>query len=112
VETLTRHGYDISHTARQITHDWFEQIDLVLAMDISNYANLQVLMEKTDAHSELRMLRSFDPALSDITEPDPELDVPDPYYGGPEGFDLVLDMIERAVDGLVRELPARIEAAK
>ena len=81
-------------------------------MDTSNYANLQVLMEKTDAHSELRMLRSFDPALADITEPDPELDVPDPYYGGPEGFDLVLDMIERAVDGLVRELPARIEAAK
>jgi protein-tyrosine phosphatase len=112
VETLTRHGYDISHTARQITHDWFEQIDLVLAMDTSNYANLQVLMEKTDAHSELRMLRSFDPALADVTEPDPELDVPDPYYGGPEGFDLVLDMIERAVDGLVRELPARIEAAK
>jgi protein-tyrosine phosphatase len=81
-------------------------------MDTSNYANLQELMEKTDSHRELRMLRSFDPALADITEPDPELDVPDPYFGGAEGFDMVLDMIERAVDGLVRELPARIEATK
>jgi len=112
VEILTRHGYDISHTSRQITHEWFERIDLVLAMDTSNYSNLQLLMEEADAHSELRMLRSFDPALADITEPNPQLDIPDPYFGGPEGFELVLTMIERAVDGLIRELPARIAAAK
>lgn len=112
VEILVRHGYDISHTSRQITHEWFERIDLVLAMDTSNYSNLRALMHESDAQSELRMLRSFDPALLGVTEPDPELDIPDPYFGGPEGFEQVLTMIERAVDGLIRELPARIEAAK
>jgi protein-tyrosine phosphatase len=50
---------------------------------------------------ELRMMRSFDPALAHLPEPDPGLSVPDPYYGGPEGFDEVLRMIEQAADGIV-----------
>ena len=47
------------------------------------------------------MMRSFDPALAHLPEPDPGLSVPDPYYGGPEGFDEVLRMIEQAADGIV-----------
>ena len=54
----------------------------------------------------LRMMRSFDPALAHLPEPNPDLDVPDPYYGGPEGFVEVLHMIEQAADGLVDGLLA------
>jgi protein-tyrosine phosphatase len=50
---------------------------------------------------ELRMMRAFDPALAHLHEPHPDLSVPDPYYGGPEGFDEVLEMIEKAADGIV-----------
>ena len=50
---------------------------------------------------ELRMMRSFDPALAGRPEPSPDLDVPDPYYGGPEGFVEVLHMVEEAADGIV-----------
>jgi protein-tyrosine-phosphatase len=45
------------------------------------------------------MLRSFDPALSHLTEPHPDLEVPDPYYAG--SFDEVLDMVEAASEGLI-----------
>lgn len=111
VEILLRHGYDIEHAARQITHDWIEDIDLILVMDTSNYADVQGLMDLSGAQTEMRMFRAFDPQCADIAEPDPELDVPDPYFGGEEGFEIVLDMIERAANGLIRELPARIEGA-
>lgn len=110
IEVLLDHGYAIDHRARQITHDWFEAIDLAIAMDTSNYANLERLMAVSGADSELRMMRSFDPELATIAAPDDRLDVPDPYYGGPEGFVEVLRMIERAADGLVTQLPARLGA--
>jgi len=98
-------GYPHDHVARQIRRHWFDDLDLVLAMDQSNYADLRRMMPADGP--ELRMFRSFDPALAALPEPHPDLDVPDPYYGGPEGFTEVLDMIEQAVDGLVDGLLAR-----
>ena len=62
----------------------------------------------TDSEPDVRMLRSFDPALAQLEAPHPELDVPDPYYGGRDGFGAVLSMIEAAADGLVCELRARL----
>jgi protein-tyrosine phosphatase len=58
-------------------------------------------------------MRSFDPDLAHLPEPHPQLDVPDPYYGGPEGFVEVLHMIEKAADGIVDGLLAgRITARR
>jgi len=111
VEILVRHGYDIEHAARQITHDWIEGIDLILAMDTSNYENVRAIMELSGTTTALHMMRVFDPECAGITEPSPDLDIPDPYFGGEEGFELVLDMVERAANGLIRQLPARLEAA-
>jgi len=51
-------------------------------------------------------MRSFDPALAHLPEPHPDLAVPDPYYGGPEDYTEVLQMIEEAADGLVDDLLA------
>lgn len=103
--TLVAAGYDLEHTSRQITPDWMADIDLLLAMDESNYANLQALLEASGLPAEqwpdLRMLRAYDPSLAHLSEPHPDLAVPDPYYGGDEGFTDSLIMIEKAADGVV-----------
>ena len=101
---LDAYGYPHAHTARQITPNWFAAIDLVLAMDESNYANLERLIARSGQETELRMMRAFDPTLAHLPEPSAALDVPDPYYGGDEGFEQVLKMIEQAADGLVSDL--------
>ena len=105
---LDAHGYPHEHVARQITPNWFAEIDLALAMDESNYANLERLIARSGQDTELRMMRSFDPSLVHLPEPHHELDVPDPYYGAGDGFVQVLRMIERASDGLVEQLGIRL----
>ena len=97
LDVLTRHGYDGgAHRARQFEHDWFDEYDLILALDASNLANLR-RMAPADRVDDVRLLRSYDPDADDT-------DVPDPYYGGSEGFDEVLLMVERACDGLLADL--------
>ena len=101
---LDAHGYDHDHVARQIAPHWMDGIDLLLAMDTANYRDLARMLPDGADRPELRMMRAFDPALAGCPEPSADLDVPDPYYGGPEGFDEVLHMIEQAADGLVGDL--------
>ena len=110
LSTLASHGYQLEgHISRRIDADWFDGLDLVLAMDSMNYRDLLVLATMTGSEPNVRMPRSFDPALTHLEAPHPELDGPDPYYGGRDGFGAVLSMIEAATDGLVRELPARLD---
>lgn len=109
ISTLLANDYVLDgHVARQITHDWFDSLDLVLAMDSSNFQNLQTLADQAGIEPDLHMLRVFDPTLAHLSQPHPDLDVPDPYYGGVDGFTDVLRMIEQAADGLIVQLPARI----
>ena len=88
---LARHGYPVDHVAAQVGAEHLDA-DLLLAMDRGHE---QALLRLVDSPSRVRMLRSFDPDASG------DLDVPDPYYGGPEGFDDVLAMIEATVPGLL-----------
>ncbi|MDQ1247789.1 MAG: low molecular weight protein-tyrosine phosphatase [Actinomycetota bacterium] len=106
--TLRANGYDASHTARQFRRDEARHVDLLLAMDT---ANLESLRRVLGPDPRVRMFRSFDPALARLTPPDPRLDVPDPYYGGNDGFRQVLAMVERAADGLVAHLRATVPDA-
>jgi len=108
VAVLDAHGYNLDHVARQITPTWLSDIDLLLAMDESNYSNLETMVAHSGLDPELRMMRSFDTDLAHLPEPHPDLDVPDPYYGGADGFIEVLHMIERAADGVVADLPGRL----
>jgi len=106
--TLRSAGYDLSHSGRQITTEWFIEPghpDLLLTMDASNYATVTGLAPDDIARARVRMLRSFDPALADIVVGDPRLDVPDPWFGARDGFTEVLAMIEAAADGLIADLP-------
>ena len=102
--TLDDAGYPHDHVARQIAPHWMDGIDLLLAMDEANYRDLERMLPGDGSGPELRMMRAFDPALAGIPEPSDELAVPDPYYGGPEGFVEVLHMIEQAADGIVDDL--------
>lgn len=107
--TLAGAGYDLdSHVSRQIDRTWFDEMDLVLAMDSSNYLDLDAMATRSGSTVDLHMLRSFDPALSELIPPHPDLDIPDPYYGSGDGFGDVLAMVERAADGLITQLPARL----
>lgn len=92
--TLTDAGYDASrHRARQFTGETTGH-DLVLAMDTSNHADLAALGVVDE---RLLLFRDFDPSPDDDS-------VPDPYYGGDEGFTHVLGIVERSSDALVEQL--------
>lgn len=98
-----RRGYDLSALrARQVVEADFEQFDLILAMDWDNLALLEDMSPPT-ARSRLRRLtehcRRHDQPV-----------VPDPYHGGADGFEQVLDLIEDACDGLVDLLARQIRA--
>ena len=110
LSTLASHGYPLEgHISRRIDADWFDGLDLVLAMDSMNYRDLLALAAMTDSEPDVRMLRSFDPALAHLEAPHPELDIPDPYYGRDDGFGNVLRIIEQATDRLITPLSALLE---
>ncbi|MFJ2033148.1 low molecular weight protein-tyrosine-phosphatase [Streptosporangium sp. NPDC087985] len=97
---LAENGYDgSSHRARQFLADWFGRVDLVLAMDGEN---LRALHRLAPTGADVRLFRSFDPAAPLDAE------VPDPYYGGREGFADVLEMVRAASDGLAKHLSEKL----
>lgn len=111
LQTLRAAGYDLAHSGRQITAEWFvepDRPDLLLTMDSANYAAVVDLAPDESARERVRMMRSFDPALASLVPGDPRLDVPDPWYGDHDGFAEVLAMLEAAADGLVADLPLLI----
>ncbi len=93
-------GVELEGSARQVTREDFEHFDLILAMDRVNLRDLRELAPDAAARERVHLLREFDPAGGD------DLDVPDPYYGGPGGFDEVLDLVEAACKGLLAAQPA------
>jgi len=90
-------GYDMSELrGRQVGEDDFRQFDYVLAMDSANLAILQQIAPP-DSNTRARLLLEF-------SRHHRERDVPDPYYGGADGFERVLDMVEDAAQGLLEEI--------
>lgn len=97
VQAARRRGLAMEHLrARVVTREDFLNFDLLLAMDEENLAHLQRLAPV--GHRErARLFMDFAPELG-------RRDVPDPYYGGTTGFEQVLDLVEQAARGLLREL--------
>jgi protein-tyrosine phosphatase len=84
--------------ARMVTASDFTDFDLILAMDESNARELRARAATIPrAGSKIRLMMDFVPDS-------PQREVPDPYYGGPEGFEEVLDLLEAAAAGLLKEL--------
>lgn len=97
---LAEHGYATGdgHRARQVTRDDVGSRDLVLAMTTRHLRRLHELAV-VPGDTTLRMLRSFDPAAEGL--PEAQLDIADPWYGGPQDFEVCLAEIEAAADGVV-----------
>ena len=90
---LSAHDYDPSrHRAQQVAAEWLTSYDLVLTMDEANLRDLRALAAAVDPE-RVRLFRDFDPVGPG--------EVPDPYYGGPAGFEEVLDMVERTADRII-----------
>jgi protein-tyrosine phosphatase len=90
-------GIDISgQSARQVEHEDFARFDLLLVMDRSNFTELQ-RRAPAEARANIRHFLDFAPKAR-------TKDVPDPFYGGPEGFQHALGLIEEAAKGLLAEL--------
>jgi protein-tyrosine phosphatase len=100
---LTRRGYDGSaHRARQIQPSWLPRYDLLVGMDRANVAALRRMAPDRETAGRIRLLRSFDPAL----RPDDPYggDVPDPFGGSPDGYELAFDLVLAATTGLAGQL--------
>jgi len=100
-----KRGIPLSGTARQFTSADFAQYDHVIAMDRSNRDELLRMASAPAEKAKVRLLRSFDASAP------PDADVPDPYYGGPRGFEDVFDICERACKGLLTALQREAEAS-
>lgn len=94
----SRRGYQIDQLrARQIAVEDFSHFDHIIAMDLSNQSDLRALAADSiepDAAEKIQLMLSFS-STTDLKE------VPDPYYGGENGFDHVLDLLESACSGLL-----------
>jgi protein-tyrosine phosphatase len=95
---LVQHGYPDAHVARQVDDDLLGA-DLLVALDDGHLRALRRLVPDPE---RVVLLRSFDAAAP------PGAGVPDPYYGGPEGFDEMLTMIRDAMPGLLEHVKAQV----
>ena len=94
----SRRGYELTHRARQIREEDFGKFDMIVVMDDRNYEHVHRLApSRADAARIFRMREFF--------SRHPGWDhVPDPYYEGAEGFELVLDMLEDGCEGILAHL--------
>ena len=97
------HGLDTSHTARQLRITDTTDFDLVLAMDRSNAINL---LRTGVPEERVRLIRAFDASIAPAAGAS-AFDVPDPYYGGHDGFEMMYQMLERACGGMLRAIAAQ-----
>jgi protein-tyrosine phosphatase len=103
VAAAARRGIRVSGAARQVRRADFDDFDLLLAADADNARDLRRIAPDDQAAAKVRLLREFDPAGDGK-----DLDVPDPYYGGGDGFGHVLDLVDAACRGLLDDLRGRV----
>ena len=92
-----RRGYDLVSRSRPVTVDDFFDFDMLIGMDDRNIADLKQLAPDLDALKKIHRMTDFSIKM-------PYDHVPDPYYGGAEGFEVVLDLLEDACEGLLKSL--------
>jgi protein-tyrosine phosphatase len=100
-DAAERRGIVLEGAARKVRPRDFEEFDLILAMDANNLRDLQRMAPDDQAREKVRLLREWGRAGS---QSDGDLDVPDPYYGGPGGFDEVLDLVQASCASLLQQL--------
>ena len=96
-----RRGVELTSISRRISTGDLTRFDHILAMDANNLRELRRLAAKCAQGADIRLLREFDPIA------DGRRDVPDPYFGGADGFENVHDIVERSCRGLLADLRER-----
>ncbi|WP_285250005.1 low molecular weight protein-tyrosine-phosphatase [Pseudarthrobacter sp. fls2-241-R2A-168] len=94
------------HIAREWQHSWFQERDLILALDIDHHAWLSESAPDQESRNKIRMLRSFDPRLADKDLLDQGIE--DPWYGGQADFDVVWHQVHNALPGLVEYIKGAV----
>ena len=93
----SRRGYNLTHRSRQVTIADFEKFDLIIGMDSQNIRGLKNIANTPEQEAKIRRMTDFCVQMQ-ATE------VPDPYYGGAAGFEYVIDLLEDACEGLMKEI--------
>lgn len=93
-------GVPLGGSARQVRSQDFDEFDLILAMDRANERDLRGVAPDCESAAKVRLLREFDERAD-------SLEVPDPYYGGPDGFERVIDLVQAACLGVLDSLGLR-----
>lgn len=100
--TANKYGIHLPSKARKFEYADLEEFDLILAMDSENHRNIKDLDRKNRFSKKIKMMREFDP--------NPENgEVPDPYYGGLQGFENVFQVLNRSCETLLKELEPHIK---
>jgi protein-tyrosine phosphatase len=100
-QIANRKGIELKSRARRFESSDFNNFDLVIAMDDENYQNLKMLANGNNQLSKIKKLREFDPTPGDGN-------VPDPYYGGIDGFENVFNIVYRSSESLLNSLKNNI----
>lgn len=100
LKNALRNGLTLNHQARQLIRKDFRDFDYILAMDQANLDCAKRLDQTHEFAEKLQLMRDFDPL-------NPGADVPDPYFGGEEGFQHVYDILERSVENFIQKIIAR-----
>ncbi len=95
-----RHGYLLTHISRPVKETDFDQFDLIVSMDDSNWDKLHRLAPSIEA--ETKIVRMTDYCQTHVID-----HVPDPYYGGEQGFENVIEILEDACEGLLNTLESK-----
>jgi protein-tyrosine phosphatase len=96
--TAADKGYIYDGRSRQLRRSDLDRFDLIIAMDRQNDSDIRAMAARPDQAGKVRLMREFDP------EADGDLDVPDPYYGGQEGFEKTFAIVHRSVATLLDRL--------
>ena len=97
-----KRGYDFCSVARTFRSSDFEKFDYILVMDNNNFMNVKKLASTEEDVAKIHRMTDFSKDFSDHDH------VPDPYYGGDDGFNLVMDLLEDAAKGLLEEVKTKI----
>lgn len=103
--TAEGHGLPLRHRARQISRRDLQEHDLILVMELSHKRQLERMARDPEIMEKVRLFREWDP------QGGPTAEVPDPYYGGPDGFETVYQMVERTSEALLKDLLKEEEEA-
>ena len=103
-QVAAEHGFEYTGKAKQFWREDLEENDLIIVMDQDNRRIIRAMAQDDHQLTKIRMMREFDPEGSG------DLDVPDPYYGGVEGFEMTYQIVKRCCEGLLENLESDFPA--